>query len=532
MSKKYTTKNIKLEDLVLDKENPRFAELYNGSDKESDIVEYLLYTESADEVAEAISVANEFYEDRPLWVFKEDGSYIVKDGNRRCSAVKALQLPNKYGLDIPKFEINELPVLEYNNLADLETRIRLEHNSSLFKKWGRIAKALEIYRLFSSGSSIESLTDIDSNPKEFIKIATFYHKAVNIKGEDFKKLVREGRGKTGGKTIVFERLFKSRSDCGYNFKRKTSEIMIKDNELFTSYVNAIVPYLIDNPDTTSRVIDTIGTDNFLLKLKPYGFPPKKPVTASTQSSLPDSNSTNSGATASSTSNVTNGNSTTNSSLTSNSDATTTSTSNPTNDSHTTNSSSTSNTNQNNQTTSTNTNSSNTTNSANQGNTTTRHSVKHKPSLKRKQIPPALKKLIDECYNLDENNFANAKTALTRVTLECTLKYVVENTKKVNGNPIKSANHFDLAFRARRGTPLSYTNFDILKTKFTELITDVGIRKAFEDFDMQNPHQIIHNYRVSAVPANAKALCDNLIDLLEFMLQEEADLINSLDSTKL
>ncbi len=489
MSKKYTAKNIKLEDLVLDKENPRFAELYNGSDKESDIVEYLLYTESADEVAEAISVAGEFYEDRPLWVFKEDGKYIVKDGNRRCSAVKALQLPNKYGLEIPKFEINELPVLEYNDLSDLETRIRLEHNSNLFKKWGRIAKALEIYRLFSSGNSVESLTEIDSNPKDFIKTATFYHKAVNIKGEDFKKLVREGRGKTG-KTIIFERLFRERTKCGYSFKR-TGETFIKDDSLFKSYINAIVPYLIDNPNSdTSRTIDKNGTDNFLLKLKPYGFPPEKPATTNAQNTSSDSNSTSSDATTTDTSNATNGSNTTNSST------------------------------------------STTTNSGSQGNTTTRHSVKHKPSLKRKQIPSALKKLIDECYNLDENNFANAKTALTRVTLECTLKYVVENTNKTNGNPIKSANHFDLAFKDRRGNALTYTNFDTLKTKFTELITDVGIRKAFEDFDIQNPHQIIHNYRVAAVPANAKALCDNLIDLLEFMLQEEADLINSLDSTKL
>lgn len=506
MSKKYTAKNIKLEDLVLDKENPRFAELYNGSDKESDIIEYLLYQESADEVAEAISVAGEFYEDRPLWVFKEDGKYIVKDGNRRCSAVKALQLPNKYGLEIPKFEINELPVLEYNDLSDLETRIRLEHNSSLFKKWGRIAKALEIYRLFTSGNSVESLTEIDSNPKDFLKTATFYHKAVNIKGEDFKKLVREGRGKTG-KTIIFERLFRERTNCGYSFKH-TGETFIKDNSLFESYINAIVPYLIDNPNSdTSRTIDKNGTEDFLLKLKPYGFPPEKPVTTIAQNTPSNSNSTNSGTTATSTSNATN-NITTNNATTS------------------------SNTTQNNPATTTNTNSSTTTNNAGQGSTTTRHSVKHKPSLKRKQIPSALKKLIDECYNLDENNFANAKTALTRVTLECTLKYVVENTNKTNGNPIKSANHFDLAFKDRRGIALTYTNFDTLKTKFTELITDVGIRKAFENFDIQNPHQIIHNYRVAAVPVNAKALCDNLIDLLEFMLQEEADLINSLDSTKL
>ncbi len=507
MNKKYTLKNIKLDELVLDKENPRFAELYNGSDKESDIVEYLLYTESADEIAEAISKAGEFYEDRPLWVIKENGKYIVKDGNRRCSAVKALQIPNKYGLETSRFEIKELPVLEYNKLTDLETRIRLEHNSSLFKKWGRIAKALEIYRLFSSGNSVESLTEIDSNPKDFIKTATFYHKAAKIKGEDLKKLVREGRGKTGGKTIVFERLFKSRSTCGYNFKRKTSEIMIKDDDLFTSYINAIVPYLIDNPDTTSRVIDDIGTDNFLLKLKPYGFPPEKPTIDNSQNTTQNTNS----------------------------DSTNSESSTPNTETHTNDTSNTSepnNTNQDNLSTSQNTTASTNTSSESQGTTITRHSVKHKPTLKRKQIPSALKKLIDECYNLDQNNFANAKTALTRVTFECTLKYVVENTKKPNGNPIKTANHFDTAFKHRNGNTLTYTNFDNLKLKFTELIIDVGIRKAFEDFDLQNPHQIIHNYHVAAVPANAKALCDNLIVLLEFMLQEETDLINSLDSTKL
>ena len=107
MSKKYTAKNIKLDELVLDKENPRFAELYNGSDKEEEIIDYLLWTESASEIAEAITTANEYYDDRPLWVYKDNGKYIVKDGNRRCSAVKALQQPNYYKLNHPKLEIKE-----------------------------------------------------------------------------------------------------------------------------------------------------------------------------------------------------------------------------------------------------------------------------------------------------------------------------------------------------------------------------------------------------------------------------------------
>ncbi|HET8886949.1 MAG TPA: hypothetical protein VFM70_11420 [Salinimicrobium sp.] len=504
MAKKYLRKNIELDLLVLDKENPRFAELYNGSDKESDIIEYLLYTESANELAQAITDSGEFYEDKPLWVIKDGDKYIVRDGNRRCSAVKALQLPNKYGLNLPRFEVEKLPVLEYFNLPDLERRIRLEHNSNLFKKWGRIAKALEIYRMFTSGNSVESLSEIDSNPKDFIKTATFYHEAVKIQGESFKQLVREGKGKTG-KTIVFERMFKERKLCGYNFKRSTSEIIIKDKNLFEAYINAIVPFLIANPDTTSRSIDKNGTYDLLKKLKPFGFPPEKSPSVHTPGT---SNSGNSGhSTGGSGSQDSTANTPTSSQNSSGNS------SGRTNDGSN--------------------NSANTSNSSSNGssNSGTRHSVKQKPVLKRKQIPGPLKKLIDECYNLDQNNFANAKTALTRVSFECTLKFVIENTNKPNGKPFKTSNHFSSAY-TNKGKPLPYTNFENLKSKFTELITDTSYRKAFENFDLQNPHQIIHNYRVAAVPANAKTICDNLIDLLEFMLQDETDLKAAIDMAKL
>ncbi|NLO70986.1 MAG: hypothetical protein GX102_08660 [Porphyromonadaceae bacterium] len=321
-------------------------------------------------------------------------------------------------------------------------------------------------------------------------------------------MVREGRGKTGCKTIVFERLFKERSKCGYNFRRNTSEIIIKDKDLFESFINAVVPYLIQNPETSSRTIDDMGADAFLDLLKPFGFPPNK---------------------SSSTSSITGSGAQSNSSTNAQSDGSSTSSKasdTPFNSgSSVTESTSSSSRNDNSETSST-----EDTNDSGSG--SSRFSVKSKPTLKRKKIPSPLKKLIDECYNLDENNFSNAKTALTRVTLECTLKFVVENTNKPNGKLIKTSNHFDLAFKDRKGKLLTYTNFDILKSKFSELIKDTGIRKAFEDFDIQNPHQIIHNYRVAAVPANAKALCDNLIDLMEFMLQDETDFLNSLDLTKL
>ena len=462
MKNRSTLTSESLEDLILDINNPRFAELYSGSSKEEDLIEYLLYTEAAEDIAKAILQANEFYPDRPLWVLKNDDKYLVKDGNRRCAAVKALQFPSKYGLDLRKMNLKELPILIYENEKDLEKRILQEHTSSLFREWDRIAKALQVYSLYASGNSIDSMKEIDTQPPQLIKLASFYYDAVKIGGEALKKLLRRGRGKTGGKTIVFERLFKHRKLCGYNFKNKPSyQINITDKGKFSQYILAMVKYLEKHPETTHKTIDEKGK-RFLNKLKEFGFEAKIVPTSKKPKGSADKAQKDKGK---------------------------------------------------------------------QGGSGP-GSIKHKPNYERKQVPAALDNLIKECYNLDHNNFSNAKTALTRVSFECTLKYIVENTKYDPKKNISESNYLKKAFFDGKGNKLSFTNFEVLKTKFTELIKNTGKRKAFENFNLDNPHQIIHNYNVGALPNDAKSLCDNLIPLLEFMLQEEKDLLNSLDLTKL
>ena len=54
MNKPYKMANIKVSDLILDKNNPRFKELYQ-SDEEKDLIEYLLNNEAGIEIAKAIS---------------------------------------------------------------------------------------------------------------------------------------------------------------------------------------------------------------------------------------------------------------------------------------------------------------------------------------------------------------------------------------------------------------------------------------------------------------------------------------------
>jgi len=272
-AKSFTSKSIN--ELILNKDNSRFAELYSGSGKEDDLIEYLLYTESADDVAKSIVQAGEFYPDRPLWVIKIGDKFLVKDGNRRCAAIKALQHPEKHGLNLPKFTLEKMPVLVYDNIEDLDKRIRQEHTSNLFKEWGRIAKALEVYKLYSSGNSVESMREIDSSPADLIKLASFYYEAVKIGGDDLKKLLRQGKGESGGKTIIFERLFKYRRICGYNFKNGPSyKIDIFNHKKFNEYISAMVGYLKENPKISHNVIDEEKV-NFLKKLKNFGFSPIK-----------------------------------------------------------------------------------------------------------------------------------------------------------------------------------------------------------------------------------------------------------------
>lgn len=476
MKKKAKLISIKLDKLRLDVDNPRFAELYSGSDNEDELIEYLLYNESAEDLAKGIIQAGEFYQDRPLWVLKTGNHYLVKDGNRRCAAIKALRIPTKFELSLPKQTFTELPALLYTNEADLQTRILQEHTNSLFREWDRIAKALEAYKLFNGGNSLETMKEIDSQPAQLIKLASFYYRAVKVGGEEMKKLLRRGRGKTGGKTIIFERLFKFCKICGYTFRNSPSyELNILDEERFDLYISSMIQYLKKYPETKTQDIDEAG-ESFLNKLIPFGF--------SFQNNSANDSSGN-----------------------------TTKENNSDGDNNSENTQSSQETNQNQK-------------------GRKKKSIKHRPSYERKKIPAPLDRLIDECYNLDQNNFPNAKTALTRVSFECALKFIVENTIYKNRKNICDSNYFRNVFFDNNGAKKIYTDFTKLKSLFAQLIKNTGDRKAFENFDLERTHQIIHNYKVGAIPADAKGLCDNLIALLEFMLKEEPELLNNLDLAKL
>ncbi len=465
--------NIKVDDLVLDSNNPRFANLYNGK-TETDIIKYLLTEENARELVDSIS-KNDFYEDEALWVLKQkNGKFLVKEGNRRAAAVKALVNPENFDLKNDKKIIATLPAIVFTNEKTLNDRIREKHANPSFRAWSRIAKALEIFRLSQSGASKSEMEQVDSNVSDFMKIAHFYYKVVALKGDKFKELVRNS-GSKGGKLTIFERLFSRREECGYSFlgKNDNYNIKITDDKLFKKYIGALVDYLQDNPDTTyydvntkkeqipflrdKLGISTIPDNGFLALPLPQTKVPKDSPTTD-EEVLPD--------------------------------APIVKPETPTAP-------------------------------------VKRGSKKTKPEIKRKGVPAQIINRINECFKLDSANYPNSKTVMTRVVFECTLKWVIDNTRFDGTNKLSDSKYFAKSFHSQKGTGIKETIFESLVKQFIELITVKGKKNAFTTFDRTVQHQIIHNPDVSATQKNSQQECENLIPIIEFLLQDEADFIKKL-----
>jgi len=76
--------------LRLDRRNPRLVEFGIGDDEpETEIIELLWDTMDVQELVQSIA-ASGYFEHEPLIVAKEDGSYVVIEGNRRLAAVRVL----------------------------------------------------------------------------------------------------------------------------------------------------------------------------------------------------------------------------------------------------------------------------------------------------------------------------------------------------------------------------------------------------------------------------------------------------------
>jgi hypothetical protein len=157
--------DLPVEQLLLDKENPRLA-WRTGGDSQKELTK-LLWTEmSVDEVALSIA-ANGFFRSEPLFVVIQDEKerdlekrkYIVVEGNRRLTAILLLRdehLRNEVkASDLPKIdeqrkaELSHLPAIIYPSREALWTTIGFRHINGI-KGWDSFSKAKYIAEVYEN----------------------------------------------------------------------------------------------------------------------------------------------------------------------------------------------------------------------------------------------------------------------------------------------------------------------------------------------------------------------------------------------
>ena len=158
---KFESKSLPLEQLWLDKENPRFITPPTAA--EQDIINYLLEYEEIEELARSINENRGLYAGERIIVTKEDTHYVVLEGNRRVSACKILknvQLLKNYR---PASTLIIYPqTLENISFIDVDILpSRLEAQSSLaakhidgIKKWSPMSKKKFFAKEYLSGKSL------------------------------------------------------------------------------------------------------------------------------------------------------------------------------------------------------------------------------------------------------------------------------------------------------------------------------------------------------------------------------------------
>ena len=91
MTTHWPTKRISVASLQLDAKNPRLGrETLSRAPRE--IIQYLFEHDKALEVAQSIATRG-YFPNEPLLAVKENGRYVVVEGNRRLAALKALREP-------------------------------------------------------------------------------------------------------------------------------------------------------------------------------------------------------------------------------------------------------------------------------------------------------------------------------------------------------------------------------------------------------------------------------------------------------
>lgn len=164
----WTTKDISVDSLYLDSKNPRLELKPNATQEE--IRKQLLATEDVFDLIHKIETSGGMLAGERIIVVKENGKYVVLEGNRRTTAAQILRAPSLVSKEMQK----RLPTVA----ADLKQRLaRLSadiapdrlaaepiltkrHTERGVKPWTTLANMRRVARYFDEGSTVDEISSI------------------------------------------------------------------------------------------------------------------------------------------------------------------------------------------------------------------------------------------------------------------------------------------------------------------------------------------------------------------------------------
>lgn len=162
----YETKYLALEDLLLDKDNPRFIVPQNAT--QQNIIDYLIEFEEVEKLAISINKTKNLYPGERIIAVQENDKYIVLEGNRRVCACKILKntalLQNKRAATISELNVNDttLANISYLNVDIVHNRLKAQSAMAAkhvdgIKKWSTISKYKFIANEFENGKTLDEI---------------------------------------------------------------------------------------------------------------------------------------------------------------------------------------------------------------------------------------------------------------------------------------------------------------------------------------------------------------------------------------
>lgn len=206
---------IPVDQLLLDKNNPRFGQLSEGRRNQTDILDFIVSTFGVDDVLSSLAV-NGYFAAEPLVCRKDSNSdsYIVAEGNRRLAACLILngdeRAKNQSGLTKKFQEVHRkhgspkvvpIPAIIIEAGANdkaLLSYLGVRHIAAA-RAWDSYAKAVWIHRVVTeSGISIEDAAAmIGDEHKTLSRLLEGYHFVGQLERADRfdpENSVRKGRG--------------------------------------------------------------------------------------------------------------------------------------------------------------------------------------------------------------------------------------------------------------------------------------------------------------------------------------------------